>query len=261
VSSEEIRALIEEKHVHASNKDYFAILGVPMDADRAQIQKAYFELARQVHPDRLRKQKIEDLLEKSTEVFKVLSDAYNLLINPQMKAAYIEKLGAHVAATGEVMGAESDRVEMAKIFNHKGLLLLKRRDFAQAEEFFQKAREQDPDNPVYALRLGCSIFSNGERDEKERLSQAKVYLSEAVEKDESNAEAHYHLALYYKQTGNVVLCRKHLNAAIGHRDHFIEAKRELRLLEMRERNKDSSGGDTKKSKGGFSLSRLFGKKS
>ena len=105
--------------MHATNKDYFAILGVAMDADRAEIQKAYFELARQVHPDRLRKQKIEDLVDKSTEVFKVLSDAYNLLINPQMKAAYIEKMGEHVAATGKVMGAESDRVEMAKIFHHK----------------------------------------------------------------------------------------------------------------------------------------------
>jgi len=261
VAADDVRALIEEKHVHATNKDYFAILGVSMDAERAEIQKAYFELARQVHPDRLRKQKIEDLVDKSTEVFKVLSDAYNLLINPQMKAAYIEKMGEHVAATGKVMGAESDRVEMAKIFHHKGLLLLKRHDYAQAEEFFRKSREQDPENPVYALRLGCAVLSNTNREDKERLSQAKGFLAEAVEKDETNAEAHYHLALYYKQAGNVVLCRKHLNSAIGHRDHFIEAKRELRLLEMRARNKSDADDAPKKSKGGFSLSRLFGKKS
>ena len=257
MSTEDIRTLIREKHAHAKNEDYFAILGVSMDASRAQIQKAYFELARQVHPDRLRKQKLEDLVDESTVVFKVLSDAYNLLINPEQRAAYVEKMGMHIAATGEVMGDQSDLGEMAKIFHHKGMLLLKRQDWVHAEEFFRKAREADPENAVYPLRLGWSILQNPERDEKERKKEAREFLSEAVEKDEKNAEAHYHLALYYKQTHNQKLCREHLQLAIKCRDHFIEAKRELRLLDMRKRNK-ADGGTEEKPR--FSLSRLFGKK-
>jgi DnaJ-class molecular chaperone len=259
VASEDIRALIEEKHVHATNKDYFAILGVSMDASRAQIQKAYFELARQVHPDRLRKQKLEDLVDQSTMVFKVLSDAYNLLINPEQRVAYVEQMGLHVAATGQAMGDESDLAEMAKIFHHKGMLLLKRKNYVHAEEFFRKAYEADAESAVYALRLGWSVLNNEERDEKERKREARLLLTEAVEKDEKNAEAHYHLALFYKQTENVKLCKEHLQQAIKCRDHFIEAKRELRLLEMRKRRKEDEVAPAD-GKPRFSLSRLFGKK-
>jgi DnaJ-class molecular chaperone len=258
VASDDIRSLIQQKQAYAKNKDYFALLGVSMDASRAQIQKAYFELARQVHPDRLRKQNLEDLVDEATVVFKVLSDAYNLLINPEQRAAYVEQMGLHVAATGEVMGDRSDLTEMAKIFHHKGMLLLKRQDYARAEEFFRKAYDADAENAVYALRLGWSILNNAERDDKERTREARVFLIEAVEKDEKNAEAHYHLALFYKQTENFKMCREHLQSAIQCRDHFIEAKRELRLLEMRKRRKDAGGDTVEKPR--FRLSRLFGKK-
>ena len=229
-----------------------------MDASRAQIQKAYFELARQVHPDRLRRQNLADLVDDSTAVFKVLSDAYNLLINPEQRASYVEQMGMHVAATGEVMGDKSDLAEMAKIFHHKGMLLLKRKDYPHAEKFFRKAYEADGENAVYALRLGWSVLNNEERDEKERTREARVLLTEAVEKDDKNAEAHYHLALFYKETENVKMCRDHLQLAIKCRDHFIEAKRELRLLEMRKRRKEEGTDDVVKPR--FSLSRLFGKK-
>jgi curved DNA-binding protein len=61
--------------------DYYAALGLPRDANLAQIKKAYRSLARQHHPDM---SKAPDAEEK----FKNAAAAYATLKNPEKRAAY-----------------------------------------------------------------------------------------------------------------------------------------------------------------------------
>jgi molecular chaperone DnaJ len=65
-------------------KDYYKILGVPKDADAAEIKKAYRTLARDLHPDR-------NATDKSAETrFKEVSEAYSVLSNPEKRKEYDE---------------------------------------------------------------------------------------------------------------------------------------------------------------------------
>lgn len=73
--------------------DYYAALGVPRDADLAQIKKAYRALAHQHHPDRSKEAGAE-------EKFKNAALAYATLKNPEKRAAY-DQLG--VQRDGEEM--------------------------------------------------------------------------------------------------------------------------------------------------------------
>ena len=58
-------------------QDYYQILGVPRDADAAQIKKAYRQLARRYHPDVNQDADAEDKFKEVNEAYEVLKDADN----------------------------------------------------------------------------------------------------------------------------------------------------------------------------------------
>jgi molecular chaperone DnaJ len=65
-------------------KDYYAALGVPKDADAAAIKKAYRQLARDLHPD-----KNPGNADAETK-FKEVSEAYDVLSDPKRRGEYDE---------------------------------------------------------------------------------------------------------------------------------------------------------------------------
>ncbi|MGD1990953.1 MAG: DnaJ domain-containing protein, partial [Chromatiales bacterium] len=67
-------------------KDYYAIMGVDRNATQDEIKRAYRKLARKYHPDVSK--------EHDAEIrFKELGEAYEVLKDPQKRAAY-DQLGA-----------------------------------------------------------------------------------------------------------------------------------------------------------------------
>lgn len=60
--------------------DYYALLGIPRDADIRQIKKAYQKKAREYHPDHAGP--------KGAEAFRLVTKAYETLSNEQKRQAY-----------------------------------------------------------------------------------------------------------------------------------------------------------------------------
>ncbi len=68
-------------------KDYYKIMGLARDASQDEIKRAYRKLARKYHPDVSK--------EKNAEAkFKELGEAYEVLKDPEKRAAY-DQLGSH----------------------------------------------------------------------------------------------------------------------------------------------------------------------
>jgi molecular chaperone DnaJ len=67
-----------------AKRDYYDVLGVPRNATDEDIKKAYRKLAMKHHPDRNQ----GDGAKKSEESFKEAKEAYEMLSDPQKRAAY-----------------------------------------------------------------------------------------------------------------------------------------------------------------------------
>jgi molecular chaperone DnaJ len=66
----------------AASQDYYDVLGVTRDAEEADIKKAYRKLAMEYHPDRNNGDK------GAEERFKEITEAYEVLRDPEKRAAY-----------------------------------------------------------------------------------------------------------------------------------------------------------------------------
>lgn len=71
----------------ATYKDYYQIMGVARDASQEDLKRAYRRLARKFHPDVSKEANAEDK-------FKELQEAYEVLKDPQRRAAY-DQLGTN----------------------------------------------------------------------------------------------------------------------------------------------------------------------
>jgi curved DNA-binding protein len=66
------------------NKDYYAILGVPVDADTETIKKTFRKLARKHHPD------VNPGNKEAEEKFKTINEAYQVLSDVEKRKKYDE---------------------------------------------------------------------------------------------------------------------------------------------------------------------------
>src|SRR5690242_855316 len=91
-------------------KDFYAILGVPQDADAAEIKKAYRKLARKHHPD----QNPGDAA--AEQRFKDVGEANSVLSDPEQRREYdairqMTRGGARFTAGGPGGGATNGGFE------------------------------------------------------------------------------------------------------------------------------------------------------
>jgi serine/threonine protein kinase len=84
---EEIRALILDTY-DIIKRDHFEVLGLERTATESDVREAYASFARVLHPDACRYPELADLREKREAVFIRLSQAFETLRNPELRAAY-----------------------------------------------------------------------------------------------------------------------------------------------------------------------------
>jgi len=111
--------------------DFYALLGVPRDCSEAEIKKAYRKLAMEYHPDRNPSAGAE-------AKFKEITEAYEVLRDPQKRSAY-DRYGK--AGVGGQSGFGFHHVDLSEALN------IFMRDFGGLggfESIFGGGRRQDP---------------------------------------------------------------------------------------------------------------------
>jgi hypothetical protein len=88
--------------------NYYRILGVKRTASNAEIKSAYRKLARMRHPD------VNEGSAKAAREFALLSKAYHILIDPQERAFYDQRLTAQANRSYSILGSDNPHAQRAR---------------------------------------------------------------------------------------------------------------------------------------------------
>jgi curved DNA-binding protein CbpA len=243
VNERPIADVVREKHQQLKAGDYFALLGVPRGADAATVKNAYFQLARLLHPDALARQNLGDLSKPALEVFKSLAEAYATLTDRRRRAEYEARMaqGQGGAMTSEEK-VKRDATSEARIWYHKGQMLMQRRGIEEAEACYRKAVELAPKETRYQSLLAWAVMNNETKPLLPRLEEARQLLQRVLESanDDASGDVYYYMAMYHKAKGEDAKQRTFLSDCLNVNSKHVDALREQRLLAMRARQRKAS---------------------
>jgi curved DNA-binding protein CbpA len=175
----------------------YEILSVPADASPDQIQAAYYDLARQYHPDRFQsKNNSPEIRGKAEKAFTLINEAYTTLKDPVFRTGYDEKRLTKESKVEVELQAraakKSEDEKTAAALYRDGRTLLSKGEYEKAVERFRGSAWLCPEKAVYHHYLGvaqCDIPS--------LRKSAEQSLLKAIEIEKSSTASHLELARLY----------------------------------------------------------------
>jgi DnaJ-class molecular chaperone len=131
--------------------DYYDLLGVARDASEVEIRERFRALAREAHPDRAPSGKKAEAEAK----FQDLTEAVNVLTNPERRKSYDFDLAAAAGMSG-------DADVVAQNYLGQGIAAYKERKFAEAAGNFQLAVGRNPRDVKAQHYLGLASARAGD---------------------------------------------------------------------------------------------------
>jgi curved DNA-binding protein CbpA len=218
----------------ASHASYYEVLGVPVEAPAAAIAAAYFQLAKRFHPDRLAPEHAE-LRELATKVFARMSEAHQMLSDPERRAQYDELVKKGEGAAEEQ--AEVQRLVRAATSFQKAQVLLKRNNLAGAEE---AARAALADAPNEADHIAIVAWLDAQKANADHAALLKE-LDRAVQMEQHNTRVRWLRGQLLKRMGKARRALDDFRFVVDRDPRHVDAQREIRLYEIaRAQGKPSS---------------------
>lgn len=234
-----VQQLIGEKlALLAREADHFALFGISADASPDQIRKAYFNLARQLHPDRLAALAIADDNREAQRLFAHVNRAFALLSDPRELAAYrdIVARGGVAALRAEQQQAEelAQRIIDAEEAFRRGEAAVRRDQLSLAMIELTRATQLNPDEPDYqALYTWIQFVSS---DDKVTMApRARMALERVIAQAPQAIDARFYLGRLERMVGRDDVALRLFHDVLRVEPRHAEAAGEVRMLEQRRR--------------------------
>jgi tetratricopeptide (TPR) repeat protein len=222
-----LRAAILELHHKLDHSSHFEILGVPENASNAEVNAAYMRAVRQYHPDRLAAAGLRDLTPQAERVMGRMGEASAVLRDSKQRAEYVAQ------RSGKKEGPAALSILEAEKCFQKGEALLNKGDYARAMEGFAEAVKINPAEAQYRAYLAWARFDDP-RGRKELVARESLsVIQQAVVEQPRFARGFFWIGQIWKYLNDPVQAEKAFREASSADKGFLEAEREVRLLEMR----------------------------
>ncbi|MFO0629400.1 MAG: DnaJ domain-containing protein [Polyangiales bacterium] len=207
---------------------YYEMLDLKPSASQDEIRSAYTRLATQYHPDRA---PIPELKSLYTEIFALFNAAFGTLNNPKGREQYDESIagGGGTPAAQKQVQAVLETVQDT----HRAELMVKRRDWVEAEKILRRVVAVSPDDISANLMLAQCLLQIAPQ---QHFKDIVVMLRKVIDTTENNDKAHYLMGMALK-TNNDKRAMGLFKMALEMNPNNVEALREVRLFEMRKEKK------------------------
>ena len=239
--AEQIRTLMTSKLVQIDEgADHFQVLGVSRGAPVQAVRNAFYELAKRLHPDRLRVFGIADS-GAAQRLFASINQAFTVLSNPAKRAEYENLLGMGAAKARETEEIAMRVIEAEKQFQ-AGEILSRRNQWPEAMRAFEKAVELNPDEAEHHALLAWATWRSAP-DKQGVLAAVKQRFQRAIALSPRSVAAYLYRGRVAMELGDAPLALDCFRKVLEFEPNHNEAQLQIRLIENR-MNRD---GDKKKS--------------
>lgn len=238
VNYEAQKKRLEKLDKDLSNQNYFERLGLSSRAKDSEIKRAYHEVAKILHPDKLGPEVPEEVRNLARQAFSKISEAYETLSHPESKSTYLTEL--EKGRTESILRAEQ-LAEQARSLLTKG-------DFKKARGILEQAVVLAPPTAeVRLLHMWSKMKAPGNESNSSLISTIRDELSQVPPEDRHNALFYFVKGLHLKLSGELENARRSFEHVLVNNPDFIDARRELNVINLQSNNKpvDILRGDLK----------------
>jgi curved DNA-binding protein CbpA len=217
---------ISQLHAKLSRLTHYEVLGVAKDAAPEAVRRAYLELAKRWHADRLSQAGISPQgMAQAEDIFRRAGDANRILLDPEERKSYDWVSSRKDAG----LPTEAATIVEAEGLFHRAEGLIRRGQAAQAEPMLRKAVAANRGEGEYWAYLGYAVFcvqgAAGRAEAKKCFDEA-LRLSPKL-------DVTYEFMGRVSHTLGEAEAQGHLQKALALNPKNVSAQRELRLLHMR----------------------------
>lgn len=234
--SAEHRALwteIVERSIAIESENYFDMLGVARDASSAAVQKAYFNLVKKWHPDRVPSE-IAALRPIVERIFRYLTRAQEILSDEEQRGPYLTTVqdGGGTPAAERQLG----RIVHAALEFRKVEIMIRRREWNEALALVDEILGVADDEPDYHATRGWIVFSQHPNDPS-MWPAALASIQRAIDLNAKHDRAQYWKGMILHRMDRVREAEDCFRRAAELNPKNIEAQRMVRLADMRKGEK------------------------
>ena len=216
--------------------DHFQLLGLSRDATAKQIRDMYFQLARQLHPDRLSALGISDDQKRAQRLMAEVNSAFAVLSDPTKKAAYADILsrGGEAAVRAEEQKAEdmAMRILDSEEAFRRGEMALKRDSLQTAIRELEAAIALNPDEPDYHATLAWARFAAAP-DKMAVAAATRAELATTIKRSPRAVAGKFFLGRVERMLGKDQDALRLFKEVLEVEPSHPEASSEIRVLEAR----------------------------
>ncbi|RAL23647.1 hypothetical protein DL240_05665 [Lujinxingia litoralis] len=236
---EAVRQEIRQMYQRISQASYYELLGVQDGLDQTVIKqqatREFRQLAKKWHVDRFSAHDLGDDKKLVQEIFSTLNTAQQVLSDPDKRAQYdLERSGANTDI-GSILNAESAF--------RKGQTMLETGAHAGAHEQFKMASENNPDDLEYRAHFLYTEYLQIPKNQDGtplKRTRAQAIFKEldtiSVELTDRDWLLTF-MGVVSEGLGRVREAEGLFHQAMQHNPRNVNAKRHLRLIEMRKGKK------------------------